>query len=166
MKGIFNLVVDLGGLSMKIKRLHILGAARLVSVIGIFIAGLPASATFIQGFETDTVGWLGVTRVASLTRGVPSATGTHHAEDRGNDLTFTRWGSYSQTFPPLGYTTSLDIYLDISTPYMNSTGYANDTRFDWSSAINNPACAHRRDFVFNAGFYTDTDLTGSGRSEE
>src|SRR5438045_9109511 len=25
-----------------------------------------------------------------------------------------------------------------------------------------PECAHRRDFVFNAGFYTDTDATGSG----
>ena len=40
--------------------------------------------------------------------------------------------------------------------------YANDTRFDWSSAISTPACVHRRDFVFNAGFYTDTDTTGTG----
>jgi hypothetical protein len=31
-----------------------------------------------------------------------------------------------------------------------------DTRFDWSSAINNPSGAHRRDFVFNAG----TDALG------
>ena len=42
------------------------------------------------------------------------------------------------------------------------TGYANDTRFDWSSAINDPNCNHRRDFVFNAGFYNDTDSTGAG----
>ena len=40
--------------------------------------------------------------------------------------------------------------------------YTNDTRFDWSSAVNQPNCAHRRDFVFNAGFYTDTDMTGTG----
>jgi hypothetical protein len=42
------------------------------------------------------------------------------------------------------------------------TPYANDTRFDWDSAIGTPNCGHRRDFVFNAGFYTDTDSTGAG----
>jgi hypothetical protein len=42
------------------------------------------------------------------------------------------------------------------------TPYNNDTRFDWTSAICTPQCGHRRDFVFNAGFYTDTDTTGSG----
>jgi hypothetical protein len=42
------------------------------------------------------------------------------------------------------------------------TPYPNDTRFDWSSAINNTSCGHRRDFVFNGGFYTDTDTTGAG----
>ena len=47
--------------------------------------------------------------------------------------------------------------------YLNvEAGNPNDTRFDWSSAINNPAGSHRRDFVFNAGFYNDTDITGSG----
>ena len=58
----------------------------------------------------------------------------------------------------------MDIYLDISPPYMNGTlmPYPNDTRFDWSSAVNTPGCDHRRDFVFNAGFYTDTDTTGTG----
>src|SRR6185436_7479829 len=64
--------------------------------------------------------------------------------------------------PPGGYTTSVDIYLDIMAPFMNGTGYANDTRFDWSSAIGTPSCGHRRDFVFNAGFYNDTDATGTG----
>jgi hypothetical protein len=129
----------------------------------------PASATFVQGFETDTSGWFGVTRVPSLTHGVPSKAGAWHAEDAGDPPNvsgnaFTRWGGYSATFPLGGYTTSLDIYLDISPPYMNgsSTPYPNDTRFDWSSAINTPSCAHRRDFVFNAGFYTDTDTTGTG----
>jgi hypothetical protein len=39
-------------------------------------------------------------------------------------------------------------------------GYPDDTRFDWSSAISTPECGHRRDFVFNAGFYRDTDTTG------
>jgi hypothetical protein len=117
-------------------------------------------AAFFQSFETDTSGWDGATRVPSGTRLVPSKTGAFHAEDQNlSGLTFTRWGGYGKTFPPGGYTTTVDIYLDITAPYMNGTGYANDTRFDWSSAVNTPQCAHRRDFVFNAGFYNNTDLT-------
>jgi hypothetical protein len=140
---------------MKIK---IPGAAAIL----LLLAAGPASASFFQGFETDTNGWFGATRVMTGTNGVPSKTGAFHAEDDGG--AFTRWGGYSKTFPTGGYTTSLDIYLDISPPYMTGgiTPYANDTRFDWTSAISTPACAHRRDFVFNAGFYTDTDTTGAG----
>jgi hypothetical protein len=140
---------------MKIK---IPGAAAIL----LLLAAGPASASFFQGFETDTNGWFGATRVMTGTNGVPSKTGAFHAEDGGG--AFTRWGGYSKTFPTGGYTTSLDIYLDILPPYMTGslTPYGNDTRFDWTSAISTPACAHRRDFVFNAGFYTDTDTTGAG----
>lgn len=136
----------------------------LVTVLILALAS-PAFGAFFQSFETDTGGWTGATRVSSGTRGVPSNTGGFHAEDaNGNALTFTFWGGSSRTFPPGGYVTSVDIYLDIAQPYLNGTltPYANDTRFDWSSAINTPGCVHRRDFVFNAGFYTDTDATGSG----
>ena len=129
----------------------------------IFVAAGLGLAAYFQGFEVDTFDWTGATRVPTSTRGVPSKTGVFHAEDQNfSGSTFTRWGGYSKTFPTGGYTTSIDIYLDVTAPYMNGTGYSNDTRFDWSSAINDTACAHRRDFVFNAGFYTDTDLTGSG----
>jgi hypothetical protein len=122
-----------------------------------------AFAAFFQSFEIDTAGWFGATRVSTLTNGVPSKTGAYHAEDGGG--AFTRWGGYSDTFPAGGYTTTVDIYLDISPPYTTgslTTPYPNDTRFDWTSAISTPACDHRRDFVFNAGFYTDTDTNGSG----
>jgi hypothetical protein len=125
----------------------------------------PASATFFQGFETDTSGWTGAMRVPSGTNGIPSKAGAFHAEDQNlSGLTYTFWGGDSKTFPPGGYTTSVDIYLDIAPPYMTGSlmPYANDTRFDWSSAIGTPSCNHRRDFVFNAGFYTDTDITGAG----
>jgi hypothetical protein len=125
-------------------------------------AGL-AFGSFFQGFETDTAGWSGAIRVPSGTHLVTSKTGAYHAEDGGD--AFTRWGGYSKTFPPGGYTTSIDIYLDISPPYGSPTSltpYPNDTRFDWTSAISSPTCDHRRDFVFNAGFYTDTDTTGTG----
>lgn len=134
------------------------GARRWLFAAFMMIAatGLAFGAYF-QDFQINDFDWTGATRVPTTTHGVASKSGTWHAEDQnGNGLTFTRWSGYSRTFPPGGYTTTIDIYLDIAPPYMNGTGYANDTRFDWSSAINNPSCAHRRDFVFNAGFYTDT----------
>ena len=141
--------------SKKSKRLFTAGL--LLAASGV------AFAAFFQSFETDTAGWSNATRVPSGTHLVPSKTGGFHAEDGGG--AFTRWGGYSETFPVGGYTTSVDIYLDISPPYgdpLNSTPYPNDTRFDWTSAISTPQCAHRRDFVFNAGFYTDVDTTGVG----
>ena len=106
---------------------------------------------FFQGFETNTDGWNAVTRVLTGTNGVPSNGGTHHGEAApGNFGAFTRWGGYTDVFPPAGYTTAVDIYLDF-TP-----APANDTRFDWTSAINGIDCAHLRDFVFNAGYYDDS----------
>lgn len=140
-------------------RRWVLAAFMMMAMTGLSLAA------YVQGFEFDDFDWVGATRVATLTRGVPSKLGTFHAEDQnGNGLTFTQWSGYSKTFPLGGYTTSLDIYLDISPPYMTGgiVPYPNDTRFDWSSAINTPECVHRRDFVFNAGFYTDIDSTGAG----
>ena len=124
--------------------------------IVLVLAAVPVLAAihYFQGFETDTYDWSGVTRVASGTNGVISAAGDFHAE--AADGAFTRFGGYESTFPTGGYTTSVDVYLNVE------AGNANDTRFDWSSAINKPDGTHRRDFVFNAGFYTDTDTTGSG----
>ena len=132
---------------------------------GLVLAAVTVTfAFFAQSFETDTNGWFGAVRVASGTHLVPSGSGAFHAEDGGG--AFTRWGGYGETFPPGGYTTTVDIYLDIEPPYgslLSLTPYPNDTRFDWTSAVNTPQCGHRRDFVFNAGFYTDTDLlTGAG----
>ena len=141
------------------KRPWLIAAAFILALCGVVFAN------YFQSFETDTFDWTGATRVPTTTHGVLSKTGAFHAEDQNlNGLTFTRWGGYSDTFPVGGYTTTIDVYLDISPPYMNGgvTPYPNDTRFDWSSAINTPNCEHRRDFVFNAGFYTDADATGSG----
>jgi hypothetical protein len=135
----------------------------LVTAALVFAAVTVTFAAFFQSFELDTAGWFGATRVPSLTHGVMSKTGAFHAEDQSVGA-YTFWGGESRTFPPGGYTTSVDIYLDISPPYMTGSlmPYANDTRFDWTSAIGTPMCSHRRDFVFNAGFYTDADMTGVG----
>ena len=72
-------------------------------------------AAYFQSFETDTAGWFGAVRVPTGTHLITSKTGAFHAEDGGG--AFTRWGGYSDTFPPGGYTTTIDIYLDISSPY-------------------------------------------------
>jgi len=63
------------------------------------------------------------------------------------------WGGYSSMFPLGGYTTRVDVYLDVA--WAVAPGHL-DKRFDWSSAINTPAGVHRRDFVFNVG----TDALG------
>ena len=123
---------------------------------------LLAAIHYFQGFETDTYDWTGATQVPSGTNGVASAAGLFHAEATSavapnTTGDFTHFGGYETTFPAGGYTTSVDVYLNLD------AGNANDTRFDWSSAISTPTNNHRRDFVFNAGFYNDTDLTtGSG----
>ena len=113
-----------------------------------------AAIHYFQGFETDTVDWsAGVTRVPSGTNSVPSAAGNYHAQTLDD---YTSFGGYESTFPAGGYTTSVDVYLNVG------AGNANDTRFDWSSAISTPTGTHLRDFIFNAGFYNDIDTTGSG----
>lgn len=131
----------------------VLFAALVFSVAG---ANASTPAPFSNGFETDTSGWFGsITRVASGTNGVISASGSFHAE-AADDSVFTQWGGYTDTFPAGGYSTSLDIYLNVG------GGYANDTRFDWDSSVSDASGNFRRDFVFNCGYYNDTDATGSG----
>ena len=134
--------------------------AVLSSAVFVLLAAGIGLAAYFQSFETDTAGWTDANRVMTGTHGVLSNTGAFHAEDTGGNA-YTFWGGPSRSFSG-GYTTTVDIYLDISAPYMNGTGYPNDTRFDWTSAIGTPNCDHRRDFVFNAGYYDDADATGAG----
>jgi hypothetical protein len=141
---------------MKIKKLTKIKKFRALSVAGIVLAAaIPALAAihYFQGFETDTFDWTGATRVASGTHSIASAAGAFHAEVASD--AFTRFGGYESTFPAGGYTTSIDVYLNVD------PGNANDTRFDWDSSINDSTGAFRRDFIFNAGFYNDNDTTGS-----
>ncbi len=135
----------------------------LLAAFVVTISAIPVLAAlhYFQGFETDTFDWTGVTRVGSGASGVTSAAGDFHAEAATTAApdtsdAFTKFGGYEATFPAGGYTTSIDVYLNVA------AGNPNDTRFDWSSAISKPDGTHRRDFVFNAGFYNDTDATGTG----
>jgi hypothetical protein len=126
-----------------------------------------APLLYFNGFETDlsdspTTSWSGggVARVASGSGGIPSADGAFHATTSSTGA-FGRWGGYNfgagnaVPTPFESYRTSVDIYLNIA------GGWANDTRFDFSSAINNSAGTHLRDFIFNAGFYNDASGPGA-----
>jgi len=149
------------------KKSSLSGFALVFLFAGIALA---ASLSYFQGFETDTAGWNTTTiRVASGTAGIVSASGSWHAQAGTTPATSsTTWGGYggiagctgsacASQFPENGYVTSVDIWLEAS-----SETFTNDTRFDFSSAINTPAGSHRRDFIFNAGFYNDSDVTGTG----
>lgn len=131
----------------------LLGIAMLFALASTGVASAATPVPYFNGFETDTADWTGADRVASGTNGVNSADGSWHAEV---GTAFTHWGAYSDTFPATGYTTAVDVYLD------PAGGDTNDTRFDFTSAINNPAGTHQRDFVFNGGFYNDAGPVGSG----
>lgn len=141
----------------------LLGTALLLACAGAMSAPL-----YFNGFETDladsaSTNWQGggVARVASGTGGIASSDGGFHAVSTGTG-TFGRWGGYNYgagggvatTFQP--YTTSIDIYLDVT------GGWGNDTRFDFSSAINNASGNFLRDFIFNGGFYNDATGPGGG----
>src|ERR1041385_4643231 len=145
---------------------------------------------FSQGFEIDINGWNlssiepsrfspqnDAVRVASGTHGVTSRTGAFHAEaqgpyqwDNSNGSAFTPWGAsrptgYTAVFPVGGYVTSVDVYLDPAG--LASAGTLNDTRIELDSAESNSTVSgglpgFLRDFVFNGGYYNDTDGTGSG----
>jgi hypothetical protein len=149
---------------------------RFLPLMALFVAemGSPARADappgpFFNGFEHNTNGWFDSTNGGdgTITRrpsgysnsggyadGITSAAGNWHARLIGSpcftppnqDCTgpFTRWGGYTATFPAGGYLTQVDIYLDVSWAASHP-----DTRFDWSSAINDNTGSFRRDFVFN-----------------
>src|SRR5262245_24095045 len=116
------------------------------------------AAGFFQGFELDAAGWNAVVGVASGTHGVTSRTGNFHGEVAQGSSAYTWFGpskeaGYTATFPQGGFTTSVDVYFDPTGLAAATT--ANDTRFDYSVAINDAAGNHRRDFAVNAGYYND-----------
>jgi hypothetical protein len=117
-----------------------------------YVNGFENAGDAITGVTADNQAMFDVTRVSSGTDGINSASGAFYAQAAHNDYNtgtlnqFTRLGGYSSTFPVGGFTTSVDVYLDMSL----ATG-SNDQRFDWSSAIGDTAGNHRRDFIFSVG---------------
>lgn len=153
---------------MKRRVMWFVQSAILATALAILPLAPVSAAIYSNGFETNITDWdafggsFNATRVASGTNGISSASGSWHAESSAAGSA-SRWGGYNygagNAVPTVfqEYTTSLDIYLDVA------GGWANNTRFDFSSAINNALGTHKRDFIFNAGFYNDADGSpGSG----
>ncbi|MGZ8315810.1 MAG: hypothetical protein ACXW3B_11590 [Telluria sp.] len=136
-------------------------AAPAILAGGMLFSGTAAAGqVYFNGFETDTAGWMSPTRVASGTGGIASSDGGFHATTAASSGDFTRWGGYNfgaaaLPTPFQENSTSLDIFLDVN------SGWVNNTRFDFSSAINNAAGSHLSDFIFNAGFYYDDNGPGA-----
>jgi PEP-CTERM motif-containing protein len=147
------------------KKLQLLGAACACILPLTLATSATAAELYSNGFETDLSGWdvyggtYDATRVASGTNGITSASGSYHAESSSIGSA-GNWGGSNFGNPPPNvfqeYTTSLDIYLDVD------GGVAHDSRFDYSSAVNNTSGNHLRDFIFNAGFYDSSDIDGPG----
>ncbi len=144
---------------MRVKKTLLLCAVLVGSCGLVDPSSAEATVLYSNGFEVNTTDWANTNRVPSGTNSITSASGGYHAE-KANGSTYTLWGGYNYgagggvatTFQE--YVTSIDIYLNVG------GGWTNDTRFDFSSAINNAAGNHLRDFIFNAGFYNDA--TGPG----
>jgi hypothetical protein len=145
------------------------GSFGLLSAAIALAAASSARATVLysNGFETNTTDWQASTRVPPGTNGITSASGSFHAQVPAGSIAtpnsdFGRWGGYNYgagNAVPTSfqeYKTSVDIYLNVS------GGFANDSRFDFDSAINNSSGTFMRDFIFNAGFYNSADNTGPG----
>jgi len=121
--------------------------------IAMFAATGPSIAApgFSQGFEADNSGWnvfgggLDAVRVPSGTSGVPSSSGSFHAESNTASGAAGNMGGYVCCFPPTGFTVSVDVYLDFA------LADGNDRRFNFTVAINGVTCAHLSDFVVSLG---------------
>src|SRR5256885_5194093 len=138
------------------------------------------------GDDTPAGGWYAdppttITRTpsgaaATYASGIQSASGNWHARLRPNEPCpklqasfacsgpYTFWGKGNfignPTFPDGGYVTEIDIYLDVGWMTVDPADRY-DTRFDWSSSIDNQFGGFRRDFVFNAGTPQNPGETGT-----
>ncbi|MCC5824027.1 MAG: hypothetical protein LAT64_13160 [Phycisphaerales bacterium] len=122
-----------------------------------------SDVVFNQNFESNTDGWFDssngwhgtVTRVASGTAGINSASGSHHAifTDQGGASTtggFTRFDGFRSSWPG-SYTASVDVYLD--------TSWSAGSGFDYSVASSRTNGDHLRDFIFHVAM----DMNGALR---
>jgi hypothetical protein len=126
---------------MRTQKLKIMLAAMLGAMVTAAWADAPPGPYF-NGFEQNTAGWFNfsgatINRQPSFymngggyANGITSASGSYHARvgiDPSPDNCasgggpqpvnygpYTNWGGYSSIFPPGGYQTRVDIFLDVA----------------------------------------------------
>ena len=133
-------------------------ATSMIACAALLAGTASAGEIYSNGFESNIDGWFTPARVASGTGGIASSSGGYHALAT---TSYTNFGGYNfgaGSVPTAfqTYSTTLDIFLNLD------GGWANNTRFDYSSAISSATGGHLRDFVFNGGFYDDATGPGAG----
>ncbi len=141
--------------------------------------GNSGSATYFQGFESPCFGppyqpgtgeldWIRyyseVVRVPTGTGGIASRNGFNHAHilpplpsaPGVNTGAYTRLGGYRTGFGG-GFTIALDVYFDLSDPRVLS-GVNAAYGWDLTTAVNNQAGDHRRDFIFHTASNTSGQI--------
>lgn len=130
---------------------------------------------FYQDFSQNASDWAALsgsmTQTTAFTPTYRSNAGVGQVGVVSNTGPFTRWrwnpaagsmaGNASQ-FAPSGYVLQIAMYLDTT---VASGPVGNDLRVDYTVAVSNaltPA-VHAQDFMFNFGFYNETNSYGSGR---
>jgi len=121
-------------------------------VMTVLVGNAQADYTYSQDFSTDSSGWFGGTVTYNGVLDTATIVGQSYTQFGGYN--FGVGNNVPTSFQE--YTTSLDIMLDVD------GGWNNDTRFDWDSAVSSSSGGFYRDFIFNAGFYNSSDLTGPG----
>lgn len=125
---------------------------------------LNISNVWLQGFEVDADGWFangslgGITRVASGTNGIPSASGVGHgvvdgAETPNTSGAFSRFDGYRSEWPG-DYVAEMQVYLD--------PAWTPGDGFDYSVASSKSDGNHLRDFIFHVGVHSDGRLLVNG----
>ena len=139
------LIATLGVASMPVAALAAKPTRHTVATPTSYYNGFENASDVIADASTPRQAMFDVTRVASRTNAIKAASGKWYATAATDAYVFTRLGGYSTTFPTNGYTTSVDIYLDMT---MRSAATFSSTGARPSAT--RPA-AHRRDFIFNVG---------------
>ena len=121
---------------MKSKLVTIMAALIALLMIGIPQVAADTPLPFFQGFEEDTDGWNGdLTQVGSGNNGVTSAEGDYHAVIAEGDGPYTWFSGVSYEFPEGGYSTMIDIYLDVDYAMDNyDSELQHQLQFDWTCA--------------------------------
>lgn len=117
-------------------------------------AAFSLDVSYFQGFETDTAGWWGATRVLSGTNGIVAADGNYYATMAGDGSAYTFFGGPSYTWPG-DFIAEIKVYLD--------PNWSVGSGFDYSVSMNqNDGSSFLRDFIFHVGVVSEGQLLVNG----